>query len=97
MLEKRFQTEQGNKRHEYVDSKINSLLMKNLVYWILRKAYFTALFVLDVSEKIKWIEHRNSINTVRNREEILEIELKWDGKSSSFSIVGYSLLTSFFD
>ncbi|WP_257149015.1 hypothetical protein [Bacillus cereus] len=55
------------------------------------------MFIPAVSEKIKWIEHRNAINTVRNREEILEIELKWDGKSTSFSIVGYSLLTSFFD
>ncbi|WP_342720098.1 hypothetical protein AAG068_28480 (plasmid) [Bacillus paramycoides] len=43
---------------------------------ILRKAYFTALFTPDVPEKIKWIGHRNAKNTVRNREEILEIELK---------------------
>ncbi|MCH5470458.1 MULTISPECIES: hypothetical protein [Bacillus] len=64
---------------------------------ILRRAYFTALFIPDVPEKIKWIEHRNAKNTVRNREEILEIELKWDEKSASYSIVGHSLLNSIFD
>lgn len=64
---------------------------------ILRKAYFTALFIPDVPEKIKWIEHRNAKNTVRNREEKLKIELKWDEKSASYSIVGQSLLNSIFD
>ncbi|CUB15170.1 hypothetical protein BN2127_JRS1_05360 [Bacillus cereus] len=64
---------------------------------ILRRAYFTSLFIPDVPEKIKWIEHRNAKNTVRNREEILGIELKWDEKSASYSIVGHSLLNSIFD
>ncbi|MED3126846.1 hypothetical protein [Bacillus wiedmannii] len=64
---------------------------------ILRKAYFTALFTPDVPGKIKWIEHRNAKNTVRNREEILEIELKWDEKLASYSILGHSLLNSIFD
>lgn len=64
---------------------------------ILRRAYFTALFIPDVPKKIKWIEHRYAENTVLNREEILEIELKWDEKSASYSIVGHSLLNSIFD
>lgn len=64
---------------------------------ILRRAYFTALFIPDVPKKIKWIEHRNAKNTVLNREEILEIELKWEEKSASYSIVGQSLLNRIFD
>lgn len=64
---------------------------------ILRKAYFTTLFTPDVPRKIKWIEHRNAKNTVRNREELLEVELIWDGKLASYSIVGHSLLNSIFD
>ncbi|MDV6039979.1 hypothetical protein N7X28_26430 [Bacillus sp. SM-B1] len=64
---------------------------------ILRRAYFTALFIPDVPEKIKWIEHRSAENTVLNREEIVEIELKWDEKSASYSLVGHSFLNSIFD
>ncbi|MEH7458068.1 hypothetical protein V7183_12720 [Bacillus sp. JJ1127] len=64
---------------------------------ILRRAYFTALFIPDVPRKIKWIEYRDAKNTVLNREEILEIKLKWDEKSASYSIVGHSLLKSIFD
>ncbi|TKH29867.1 hypothetical protein [Bacillus cereus] len=64
---------------------------------ILRRAYFTALFIPDAPEKIKWIEHRNAKNTVLNREEIVEIELKWDEKSASYSLVGHSFLNSIFD
>ncbi|MES5930075.1 hypothetical protein QCI77_29665 [Bacillus cereus group sp. MG9] len=64
---------------------------------ILRKAYFTALFIPDVPEKIKWIEHRSTKNTVLNKEEILEIELKWDNKSASYSFEGQSFLNSIFD
>ncbi|MGH1329170.1 hypothetical protein [Bacillus pretiosus] len=64
---------------------------------VLRRAYFTALFIPDVPEKIKWIEHRNAENTVLNREEIVEIELKWDEKSASYSLVGHSFPNSIFD
>lgn len=64
---------------------------------ILRRAYFTALFIPDVPEKIKWIEHRNAENTVLNREEIVEIELEWDRKSASYSFVGQGFLNSIFD
>ncbi|MES5865822.1 hypothetical protein [Bacillus cereus group sp. RP32] len=64
---------------------------------ILRRAYFTALFIPDVPQKIKWIEYRDSKNTVLNKEEILEVELKWDEKSASYSFVGNSFLNSIFD
>ncbi|ARJ25676.1 hypothetical protein ACQKFU_33020 [Bacillus mycoides] len=64
---------------------------------ILRRAYFTALFIPDVPEKIKWIEHRNPENTVLNREEMVEIELEWDEKTASYSSVGQSFLNSIFD
>lgn len=64
---------------------------------ILRRAYFTALFIPDVPEKIKWIEHRNAKNTVLNREEIVEVKLEWDKKSASYSFVGQSFLNSIFD
>ena len=64
---------------------------------ILRRAYFTALFIPDVPQKIKWIEYRDSKNTVLKKEEILEVELKWDEKSASYSFVGNSFLDSIFD
>ncbi|MDC2867933.1 hypothetical protein [Bacillus sp. BP-3] len=64
---------------------------------ILRRAYFTALFIPDVPEKIKWIEHRNPENTVLNREEIVEIKLEWDEKIASYSSVGQRFLKSIFD
>jgi hypothetical protein len=64
---------------------------------ILRRAYFTALFIPNVPEKIKWIEHRNPENTVLNREEIVEIELEWDEKTASYSFVGQRFLNSILD
>ncbi|MEK4578558.1 MULTISPECIES: hypothetical protein [Bacillus] len=66
-------------------------------YAILRRAYFSALFIPDVPEKIKWIEHCSTKNTVLNKEEILEIELKWDNNSASYSFEGQSFLNSIFD
>ncbi|WP_172805486.1 hypothetical protein [Bacillus mycoides] len=64
---------------------------------ILRRAYFTALFIPDIPEKIKWIEHRKAENTVLNREEIVEIELEWNKKLASYSFVGQRFLNSIFD
>ena len=44
---------------------------------ILRRAYFTAMFMPDHPEVIKWIEYRSARRSDIFREEILEIKSGW--------------------
>ena len=50
---------------------------------ILRRTYFTALFMQDHPEVIKWIEYRSARRSDIFREEILEIKLGWRPMSTT--------------
>lgn len=64
---------------------------------ILRRAYFTALFIPDHPEKIKWIEYRSASRSDIYEEEIYEIELEWDKDCQWYSFVGMKRLNNIFD
>ncbi|PHG54357.1 hypothetical protein [Bacillus toyonensis] len=64
---------------------------------VLRRAYFTAIFLPDVPERVKWIEYRSAEKNDIYQEEILEIELEWDKDTASYSFVQLKRLDSIFD
>ncbi|MGG4265450.1 hypothetical protein [Peribacillus simplex] len=61
---------------------------------ILRRSYFTALFIPDTPEKIKWIEYRSSKKNVRAEDEIFEIELTWNEKLQEYKFSDQKKLDS---
>jgi hypothetical protein len=64
---------------------------------ILRRAYFTVLFIPDHPEVIKWIEYRSAHRSNIFQEDILEIKLEWDKKAACYRFVEQSKLDSIFD
>ncbi|MGS2749779.1 hypothetical protein ACVAMH_23265 [Bacillus zanthoxyli] len=63
---------------------------------VLRRSYFTAMFLPDNPETIKWIEYRSAEKNPQHEEEILEIELEWNKESASYSFVGHKKLDNIF-
>ncbi|MGE7609816.1 hypothetical protein ACQKML_24915 [Peribacillus frigoritolerans] len=64
---------------------------------ILRRSYFTALFIPDTPEKIKWIEYRSSNRSLLGKEEIYEIELECTKDQQEYKFIGSKNLDSIFD
>lgn len=69
----------------------------NSIATILRRSYFTALFIPDTPEKIKWIEYRSSNRSLHGKEEIYEIELEWTKDQQEYNFIGLKNLDSIFD
>jgi hypothetical protein len=63
---------------------------------VLRRSYFTTMFLPDNPETIKWIEYRSAEKNPQHEEEILEIELEWNKESASYNFVGHKKIDSIF-
>ncbi|EJQ36085.1 hypothetical protein IEE_05466 [Bacillus cereus BAG5X1-1] len=63
---------------------------------VLRRAYFTAIFLPDVPERVKWIECRSAKKNDILTDEIVEVELKWNKETASYSFVQQKSLDSIF-